>query len=281
MKVIRLAVGIFILLLFICPSVCAAPAGNPSDTELPHGEGIATLKNTIGSVKISFDGESIIERELEGASDVTSAEMEGEWYLLRFGYPMFEDRFEPYVKLGLSHLEASWTENSRFVVIKGDNEIAWGIGGRVLAYEIPEHRIKFVIDGQYRSTEPDIDDVTVNDPSRTVSASDFKINEWQIGGIVSMEFPLGSGTYRRRNRYGSKADLYSLVPYVGVAFTDCDIEGKFTHEGTIYDIGDAENDSKVMLITGCDFVTPTNTSLNIEGHFVGETSISGGATVKF
>ena len=278
MKIIRLLAGIFILSLFICANLFAATVGNPSDTKLPYGEGVANLKNTTGSIKVSFDGESIIERELEGASDVTSAEMEGEWYLLRFGYPMFEDRFEPYVKLGLSHLEASWTENSRFVVIKGDNEIAWGIGGRVLAYEIPEYRIKFVIDGQYRSTEPDIDDVTVNDPTRTVSASEFKIHEWQVGGIVSMEFPLGSE--RRRGRY-YKSDIYSLIPYVGLAYTDCEVEGKFTYEGTSYDIGDAESDNKVILITGCDFVTPANTSLNIEGHFVGETSVSGGATVKF
>ncbi len=278
MKVIRLAAGIFILLLFICPNIYAAPAGNPSDTKMPQGDGIAKLKDTVGSVKVSFDADSIIDRDLKGASDVTSAEMEGEWYLLRLGYPMFEDRFEPYVKLGLSHLEASWKENSRFVVVKGDNEMAWGVGGRLLAYELPEYRIKFVIDGQYRSTEPDIDDVTVNDPSRTVSASEFKISEWQIGGIVSMEFPLGAG--KRRGRY-YKSDIYSLVPYVGLAYSDCDIKGKFTYEDTAYDIGNAESDDKIVLITGCDFVTPENTSLNIEGHLIGETSVSGGATVKF
>jgi len=254
----------------------AAPAGNPSDTKIPYGDGILKLKDTIGSVKISLDAESIIERKLKGASGVTDAEMEGEWYLIRFGYPMLEDVLEPYVKFGLSHLETSWKESGVDLKIKGDNDLAWGIGARFLAYEIPRYNnLKFVIDGQYRNTNPDIDAVAVNDPSRTVTASEFKISEWQISGIVSMEFPLG-----KRKRYG-KSDIYSIIPYVGLAYSDCKVEGKFTHSSTDYDIGDAESDDKVVLITGCDFVCPKNMSLNAEGRLIGETSVSGGATFKF
>ena len=277
MKAIKISVAIFVLLLFICPVVYAAPAGNPSDTKIPYGNGILKLKDTIGSVKISLDAESIIDRELEGASDVTGAEMEGEWYLIRFGYPMFEDVLEPYVKLGLSHLESSWKENGKFIIIKADdNDLAWGIGARFLAYEIPQYNnLKFVVDGQYRWTEPDINDVTVSEPSRTVSASEFKISEWQISGVVSMEFPLG-----KRKRYG-KSDIYSIIPYVGIGYSDCRVEGKFTHSGTDYDIGDAESDDKVVLITGCDFVCQKNMSVNAEAKLIGETSVSGGATFKF
>ncbi len=276
MKAVKISAAIFILLLFICPTIMAAPAGNPSDTKIPYGDGILKLKDTIGSVKVSLDVESIIDRELEGASDVTDAEMEGEWYLLRFGYPMFEDVFEPYVKFGLSHLETSWKENGIFIVIKGDNDLAWGLGARFLAYEIPRYNnLKFVVDWQYRSTDSDIDDVTVNDPSRTVSASEFKISEWQISGVVSMEFPLG-----KRKRYG-KFDIYSIIPYVGIGYSDCKVEGKFTHSNTDYNIGDAESDDKVVLITGCDLLCQENLSLNAETRLIGETSVSGGATFKF
>lgn len=276
MRIIKLSVGIFILLLFICPNLYAAPAGNPSDTKIPYGDGIIKLKDTIGSVKVSVDAESIIERELEGASDVTDAELEGEWYLLRFGYPMYEDRFEPYLKIGISHLETSWRENGKFVVIKGDNEIAWGLGAKFLAYELPQYNnLKFTIDGQYLSTEPDMDDVTVNDPSRTVSAADFKIKEWQISGIVSMEFPLG-----KKHRY-RKTDIYSLVPYVGLAYSDSEVTGKFTESGTKYDIGGAENDDKAVLIVGCDLLMPQNASLGAEARLGGGIAVSGGATIKF
>lgn len=276
MKIIKITAGIFILLLFFCSFSYAAPAGNPSDTKLPYGDGIARLKDTIGSVKVSFDADSVIERELKGSgSSVTDAELEGEWYLLRVGYPIFEDKLEPYVKLGFSHLETSWKQSGTVVIIKGDNELAWGVGARFLAYEIPEYRVKFTLDGQYRTTEPDLDDVTVNNPTRTVSAAEFKISEWQISGIVSMEFPLGE-----RGRKG-KSDIYSLVPYVGIGYSDCDIKSKFTYESTNYDIGNAESDNKAVLITGCDLNCPENVSLNVEGRLFGETSVGGGATVKF
>ncbi len=213
MKTVKVVIAIFIL-LFICSNVYAAPAGNTSDSKIPYGDGILKLKNTIGAVKVSIDAESIIERELENSGQVTDAELEGEWYLLRVGYPLFEDVLEPYVKIGVSHLETSWKQNGAFTLIKGDNSLAWGVGAKFLAYELPKDRVKFTIDGQYRFTEPDIDDVSVDVPTRTVSASEYSIGEWQIAGIVSMEIPLG-----QKGRYG-KSDIYSLVPYVGIGYSD-------------------------------------------------------------
>ena len=275
MKLIYITIGLIIISLFVCVNIYAAPAGNTADTKTPYGDGVLKLKDSIGTVKLSINAESVIDRELTGGSGVSNAETEGEWYMLRLSYPIFENVLEPYLKLGVSHTEASWTEGGKFVLIKGDNELAWGIGAKFLAYEIPRYKVKFVIDGGYRTTEPGIVDVSVNDPLRTVSAADYKIDEWQISGIVSMEFPLGN----KRNR--GKSDIASLVPYVGLAYSDCDINGKFTYSGTTYDIGSAEYDTKIVLITGCDLLLPENASLNIEGRLGGETAVSGGGTVKF
>lgn len=275
MKIVKLSVGIFILVLFICANVYAAPIGNPSDTRTPPGKGIFKLKDTIGSVKVSLDAESILERDLNGSTD---AQLEGQWYMARISYPLFQDVLEPYVKIGTSDLETSWkTAGGGVVIVRGDIDLAWGIGARFLAYEMPKYRVKFIIDGQYRSTEPGMDDVTVDQPSRTVSAFDFKVHEWQIGGIVSIELPLGQS----KSRYG-KSDIYTLIPYFGIAYTDCDTTTKFTYTGAEYDIGsNAGNEHKATLIAGCDFVCPENLSVNVEGKIIGETSVSGGATVRF
>ncbi len=274
MKTIKVTVSIFIL-LFICSNIYAAPAGNTSDSKIPYGDGVLKLKNTIGSVKLSIDAESIIDRDLESSGTVTDGGLEGEWYLLRVGYPLFEEVLEPYVKIGVSHLEASWKQNGTFTLIKGDNDLAWGIGAKFLAYEIPKNRVKFTIDGQYRFTEPNIDDVTINDPSRTVSASEYSIGEWQISGIVSLEIPFG-----QKSRF-DKSDIYSLVPYVGLGYSDCKVTGKFTYGASEYNIKEPGSDKKVVLITGCDFLTPQNVSVNVESRLIGETSVSAGGTVKF
>ncbi|MFH0732159.1 MAG: hypothetical protein V2A72_04455 [Candidatus Omnitrophota bacterium] len=275
---VRVSVGI-ILLLFVCAIASAAPAGNTSDPTIPYGDGFANLKDSIGSVKVSFDAETIFERDLEGASDVTQGSIDGQWYFLSFAYPLMEQRFEPYIKVGASHLTASWWENNTTVRVKGDNEMAWGLGAKFLAYEIPDYRVKFTLSGEYRNTHPDFDDVELEQPSRSVAASEFKVQEWQVGGIVSMEFQLGS-----KKRY-PKTAIYSLIPYLGLAYSDCKVENRFIRTdvapNTGFDIGDAKSDKKAVFIAGCDLTCPENISLNVEGKLLGEKSASAGATVKF
>ena len=283
MKVIKICLCILLLSLYICPVAFAAPAGNPSDPKMPRGASLFNLNHTIGTVKMGFDIEYIKERSLKSGEDIIEPELKGDWYLVRLGYPMFEGILEPYLKLGVSELEIKWQQYGSDIVIKGDVDFAWGMGAQLLVYEIPDFDVKFTIDGQYRATEPDIDDVSVNIPSRTVTASDFDVRDWQIVGIASMELPLdqlGQGIRRRRGPR-KKTNIYTLVPYVGLGYSNTDIDGTFAYNGVDYDIGDARGDDKLVLLGGCNLVFPENASVNVEARLISEVSMSGGATFKF
>lgn len=263
------------VVIWLFASSCfAATAGNTSDPKVPYGPGIANMQASgMGPFKVSFDSEWIFDKELKDKDAITSAESEGEWYLFKIGYT-FADRVEPYVKLGASHLKASWTERGSQIKVKGEKGFAAGIGGKVLVYEIPEHKLRFSLDGQYRYTNPDIDNVMLDIPNRMVTVTEFDVKEWQITGIMSIEFPIG---YNRRD----PAAVYSFIPYLGFAYSESETNSKFDFNGLTYDLNGAGNDSNLLLVTGCDIVSPDNGSLNIEGKWIGETSASAGCTVKF
>ncbi len=282
MKVIKIWLCILPIFLYTCSVTFAAPAGNPSDPKMPRGASLFNLNHTIGTVKMGFDIEYIKERSLKSSEDIIEPELKGDWYLVRLGYPMFEGILEPYLKLGVSELEIKWQQYGSNIVMKGDVDLAWGLGAQLLVYEIPDYDIKFTIDGQYRATEPDIDDVSVNIPSRSVTASDFDVRDWQIVAIASMELPLNQlGQGIRKRRRARKTNIYTLVPYVGLGYSNTDIDGRFTYNGVDYDIGDARGDDKLVLLGGCNLVFPENASVNVEARLISEVSMSGGATFKF
>lgn len=263
------------MILLFAGSCFAATAGNTSDPKTPYGPGLANMQATgLGPLKVGFDGDWIFNKDLKGKNDISNAGIEGQWYLFRMGYT-FAERVEPYVKLGMSHLETSWTQGNDNVKIKGTNAFTVGVGGKVLVCEIPEYRLRLSLNGQYLYTEPDIDKADINNMlNAVVSAAEFNVKEWQIGGILSIEFPLN---YDKRD----PAAIHSLIPYVGFAYFDSETKTKFTVGNTTYDLNKAENDNKFLLITGCDINAPNNASLNIEGRWVGETAASGGLTLKF
>ena len=264
-----------VALLFIAGSCFAQVAGNTSDPKIPYGNGIANLKDSgMGPIKVAFDADWVFDRKLEDSSGVSSAELEGQKYLFRIGYTI-ADRVEPYVKIGTSHLKSSWTQSGSAIKTRAEDGIGLGFGGKVLAFEIPEHKLRFSLDGQYFYTDPGIKSARIGDNSdRSVSAAEFKVSEWQISGILSMEFIIGGDR-------DNPATPYSIIPYVGGAYSDSKTKVQFQTSGTDYNIGDAESKNKFLLITGCDITSPENISINVEGRWIGETAASGGCTVKF
>ena len=267
-------VAVVACVLFYAGSCFAQVAGNTSDPKIPYGPGIANLQASgIGPIKASFDVDWVFDKDLDGEGSVTSAESEGQRYLLRLGYTI-ADRFEPYIKLGTSHLKASWNQAGTQAKARGEDGFAFGVGARGLLYDIPEHRIRFSMDAQYLYTDPGVKNAYVEGAKRSVSASEFKVSEWQIAGIVSMEFVMNGDT-------SNPATPYSVIPYLGIAYADSKTDSKFTFAGTIYDIGSASSDDKFVFLTGCDITAPENISINIEGRWVGETAASGGCTLKF
>ncbi|MFC1808378.1 hypothetical protein ACFL0T_08475 [Candidatus Omnitrophota bacterium] len=273
----RKAIIAFVIIAVIISysySCFATTAGNSSDPKVPYGPGISNQEASgFGPLKLVFDADWVFNKDLVGRSGVTSADIEGQKYLFRFGYTFF-DRVEPYLKFGMSRLNAGWREQGFNISAKSEHGLIFGLGGKVLAFEVPEHRLRFSVDGQYIYTDPGVDKVSINNPNRSVSASEFTVKEWQVAGIVSMEFVL---------EYDPKdpAAVYSLIPYGGLGYINSDTDISFNSAGTNFDIGSAENDSKLLLITGLDITSPENVSLNIEGRWVGETAASAGFNVKF
>ncbi len=260
--------------LLYAGSCFAQVAGNTSDPRIPYGPGIANLQESgIGPIKVGFDADWIFGRDLDGKGGVSNAESEGQKYLLRIGYTI-ADRVEPYIRLGTSHLKASWNQNGVQAKTTAENGFTFGIGGKALLFDIPEHRIRFSMDGQYLYTDPGIKSVHIDGADRTISASEFKVREWQVAGIMSMEFLINDSS-------NNPATPYSLIPYLGLAYTDSKTGVKFTSNDVNYDLGDARSDNKFVFLTGCDIVAPENISLNIEGRWIGETAASGGCTLKF
>jgi len=260
--------------LLYAGSCFAQVAGNTSNPKIPYGPGIANLQESgIGPIKASFDVDWVFDRDLSGGNSVTSAESEGQKYLFRLGYTI-ADRYEPYIKLGTSHLKASWNQNNTQVKTRGEDGFAFGVGGKALLYDIPQHRIRFSLDGQYLYTDPGMKSAHIEGSERSLSASEFKISEWQIAGIVSMEFLINGDT-------SNSATPYSVLPYLGIAYADSKTDVKFASGVTNYDIGSASSDDKFVFLTGCDITAPENLSINIEGRWIGETAASGGCTLKF
>jgi len=267
------------IMILFTSSAFAGVAGNTSDPKTPYGPGISNLEASgLGPIKLGFDVDWILGRDLEGGSGITNAEMEGQKYMLRLGYT-FANRIEPYLKLGLSHFKASWDQGSEQAAnpkkIKGENAMAWGLGCKALVFDIPEHGIRFSLDGNYFYTDAGVEEAYVGSPLTNVSATEFEVSEWQIAGILSREFLLNY------DKYDTSA-VYSIIPYVGLAYSDVEVNANFQSiAGAKYDIGAAESKDKFLLITGCDINSPENITLNVEGRWIGETAASGGLTLKF
>lgn len=261
------------IILLFANNCFAASAGNTSDPKIPYGPGISNLQSSgFGPLKVGFDANWIINRDLK-SDGVADADIEGQQYLFRIGYT-FADRVEPYLKLGGCRLKASWKQGITKLIADSEDAFVVGVGGKVLAFELPEYRLRLSIDGQYLHTNTDVKKAYVNDPISNVSSNEFKVSEWQITGIFSIEFPLN---YDRHD----PAAVYSLIPYAGIAYFDSQNDISFNQGNQKYDIDTAANDNKFLFIMGCDIVSPENLSLNIEGRWIGETAVSGGFTAKF
>ncbi|MDD5504986.1 MAG: hypothetical protein PHV77_06760 [Candidatus Omnitrophica bacterium] len=265
---------IIVILLFAAGTSFAQTAGNTSDPKVPYGAGIANLKDSgMGPLKLGFEFNNVFKRELKVDTSLTDVKVEGQEYLLRLGYNI-GDRFEPYAKFGVVNLKTKWEQSGTSIKAYSDKDFGAGFGMKVLAFESQEHRLRLSLDGHYFYANPDIRSARVDGASSTISATEFKISQWQISGILSMEFIIGGDKQ-------NPATPYSILPYIGLAYADSETKVRFSTVNGSYNLGKGENDKKFLFITGCEIVSPENISLNIEGRFVGETAGSGGCTIKF
>ena len=259
------------VVLFLSASGFCATVGNTNDIQSPHGPGFLNMESSgMGYLKLGGDVEFIFDKKLDGGSNTSSSKIKGNWYLGKITYNI-ANRLDVFGVLGASDVDTQWNQGSE-VKVEGDTEFAWGIGAKLFVYEFPEQywNIRIAVNGEYRSTDPGVTKALVGGADVTSGTSDtkYEIGEWQVGGTISKEFKL------------SEAPEIFLVPYFGVRYSDSDVKAKFTYSGTVYDIGSAENKTKVGIQVGGDLLIGNNFSVNVEGRFIDETALTVGATIK-
>lgn len=283
MKKILLCLSILSISIFSGTALLYALGdGSSCSTDMPAASGLADFQKETGNSLIATVGyEKVIEKPLDDYNEAVSAKIEGDWYLLGLGYRI-GDRFEPYLRVGASEMDISWTERNSLIEIKGETDLALGAGLKILAYKAKLTnfaQLKLNLDGQIRYTEPEFDTVTIAGVSRSVSAREFKIIEGRgaatIGFEISLKKILGDDIYEEE-----EIDFY-LTPYAGVLYSDSKVSAEFEYSGSLYDLSETEDKEKLHLITGVDISAPKYVVLNVEAQIFDGESVSGGATVKF
>ena len=271
----------FIISLFIPAASFAATVGNPSTTDVPEGVGVFSMKrDSQVTIKVSEDIEHIFNRDLiAGPSLSSSLEIDkAQWYMTKIYYGILNDRVQPYLQLGVAHMEASWNENAVPIEFESDTAFAWGLGLKALVWEIREPKIKIVADGVYRMADLNAEEATINGAVTPLdtSRSRFFLREWQLSVLAAGELDITGGM--REEVLG----ISKLVPYIGVKYSD--VSGRFrvvVPSGACYNPGEFEADENLGFFVGCDILGTDSVLLNVEARLVDENAITGGMAILF
>jgi len=283
-KLCILFTGIFVLTFLLISAVHAATVGNPADLDLPPrsamlrqqavDQSLDEYEETV-KVKAAMDIELLFDKDLNTTSEVSSAEMKGEYYMLKLATTLF-NRVEPYIKVGSSNLEVTWRQGPQDLLVETDPGLAWGGGVKAVLWEFEDLGLRLTGDAQYRYTEPDVNHCSIDGVGRNTQGSTFEIEEWQASLLVSkkLEIPL---------RWGNS--VY-LAPYTGVTFSDSNVDVKIidqTNPAADYTLFKANNDSVFGFVGGLDILPSLKSSYvyNIEVRLGNETALSLGGAMKF
>jgi len=245
----------------------AAPVGNPAKPAMLKKGLLTNDTETEFAFVIDPEIDLVFDRRL----DDQAADTEYTFYGSKAGFLLW-DKAYIYGIAGLADSEQKFTINGNSVAWDTDYGLAWGGGATLIVFEKPveireKAMLRIGIDGRYRHSELDVDNVILNGASFTPSAGSslssagFDYNEWQGAIGVSVQFE-------------------NLIPYAGVKYSEADGEAKATFTTTEYkeDIGADDN---IGVFFGSDFVVSDSMSLYVEGRLIDETAFSGGGTIRF
>lgn len=281
----------YILILSLIISICcvtakygfAATVGNALDLDLPQRSAVLRqeiVKDTLDEyeqavkIKGSFDIEFVFDKDLHVNPDLTKAEIKGQWYMAKFGMTIL-NRVEPYIKIGTSTLETRWKQSGvTEIEVGADNGFAWGGGLKANIVELPGGA-RLTGDWQYRTTEPDVNEITVNGIAVNDAGATFKVDEWQVSLLLSKKFEI---PLKLQNIY--------IVPYTGISYADSNVDVSFRNANSPtvdYSLFDANNKKLYGFVLGCDIVPSLSSSFiySIELRLVDETALSLGGAMKF
>jgi len=262
----------------------AATVGNALDLDLPQASAMLRqdiVENTLDEceqavkIKGSFDWEFVFDKDLHVNSDLRGAEMEGQWHMVKLGMTIL-NKVEPYVKVGTSNLEARWKQgvgDGQEIVVDADSGFAWGGGLKVNILEF--WGIRLTGDAQYRTTDPDVKEATVNSISAGDSAAKFEVEEQQASLLLSKKFEIPL-----------KLQSIYVVPYAGVTYADSNVDVSFTNAASPssdYSLFDANNKKLYGFVFGLDIMPRLNSAFiySLELRLVDEVALSLGGTMKF
>ncbi len=262
----------------------AATVGNPLDLDIPGHSAILRQEamdealdeyEQIVKIKAALDLEFVFDKYLNTNPDWTGAEMEGQWFMFKIGTTIF-NRVEPYIKLGTSNLQVKWKQSTQEIEVEADSGFALGGGVKGVIWDFEDFwDIRLTGDLQYRTTEPDVSEISLDGSTINDSGADFKIDEWQVALVLSKKFEL---PLKWQNVY--------IVPYTGVTISDSNVDVKFTDPSNPtanYTLFDANNESIYGFVLGCDIMPSLRDSFiySMELRFVNEFALTLGGAMKF
>lgn len=280
-----LFLSLFLLSIVVMSDPCfGATVGNPIDLDLPAKSALLreqAVNQTLDEyeqiikVKASMDLEFVFDKKLNTTSEVTNAKIKGQWFMAKLGIDVF-NRVEPYVKFGLASLNATWRQNNiDDIDVESDKSFAWGCGIKGIILELEDMGLRLTADAQYRTTEPDVSDITRSGNIIVDSGADFKVEEWQAALVLSKKFEL---PLKWQNIY--------IVPYTGITASDSTVDVKVKDPSCPgYDLTLFEANNKTLhgFLIGCDIMPSLTSSFiyNVELRFASETALTLGGTMKF
>jgi len=260
------------LSMFLLSLLYAAPVDLPS--AMKDLRSITQQGETIEESKIAFlfDGEFdyVEERELSLSSD---AEVKGKFYTGKIIYS-FLNKIDIYGIFGQAHgIKGKATIEGSNYKVNLEDKFTWGAGLNAILYEWEDYGIKFFSDFKYRRTRNmDVDSVTVDGTTydRDKIIVDVK-GKWE-----EVQFALGIG---KQFNFSLEDIEYSLIPYIGMKYSDLDFSAKTTVSGTTYELS-SDSDKEIGTFLGCSIASET-ASVDLEARFGDETAFTARISFKF
>ena len=298
--------GLFLALLLVLFTALSVPAVSamPSDAESATVQTKSTLESVFGmkdalpfALGFGATGDFVLDRNLDNATDLEALWYGGNIYIdpildSSFGY--LKDRLHFSVFVGVADLQlgnvgVSGSTTTK-VQLESDAAIAVGGGGKfdILEFQIPYLKdvllvselpnAQLYVSGGYRWSNPSVDSAP-NLGTRVATVDmEFEVNEWHAG----------VGLQQRINNW---IPGVGLVPYIGVQYSDIEVELTGTGTYAVEAGGDAaqtittgsgNSDDVVAAVAGIQvWGFEDRLVVSVEGRFIAETAVSVNGRIRW
>jgi len=256
-------------LMVLCVSgmVYAAPVGLTSEADATKAE--LWAEENLG-LSIACIGDFISDRDI----DVAGGEFEMDTIFARIGLSAF-DRINLYVDFGqVLDMSYACELNTTLVQVKYeyDDDFIWGIGLNGLLYRW-DNGLEIGAGASYRQAEMNIEKATIDgnsyDRAQFALVNDGDLSEWQAAVELAW-------------------NLDFFVPYVGIKYSDVEVDGDVTLAITQYNGSGKDAGTNVggfvgvTLLPRLDGIPKSEqVSINVEARFIDENALNVGLAYKF